>query len=131
MFFFASSRRHTRCALVTGVQTCALPISGGSEPRRRDGVVRKTVPGKKLNATAERSDRPHHRFQRFPWSLYRARTPRPLSHLRPGSNAAKETGCRGRDDRYKSDEIGNASSRERVCQFVHPSVVAYNLKKKK
>src|SRR3546814_21042419 len=29
-FFFSSRRRHTRCALVTGVQTCALPISGES-----------------------------------------------------------------------------------------------------
>src|SRR3546814_11379256 len=28
-FFFSSRRRHTRCALVTGVQTCALPISSG------------------------------------------------------------------------------------------------------
>src|SRR3546814_1830669 len=28
MFFFSSRRRHTRCALVTGVQTCALPILG-------------------------------------------------------------------------------------------------------
>src|SRR3546814_5131555 len=27
VFFFSSRRRHTRCALVTGVQTCALPIS--------------------------------------------------------------------------------------------------------
>src|SRR3546814_11186757 len=27
--FFSSRRRHTRCALVTGVQTCALPISSG------------------------------------------------------------------------------------------------------
>src|SRR3546814_8266496 len=27
-FFFSSRRRHTRCALVTGVQTCALPIFG-------------------------------------------------------------------------------------------------------
>src|SRR3546814_7677321 len=26
-FLFSSRRRHTRCALVTGVQTCALPIS--------------------------------------------------------------------------------------------------------
>src|SRR3546814_9553021 len=26
-FFFSSRRRHTSCALVTGVQTCALPIS--------------------------------------------------------------------------------------------------------
>src|SRR3546814_18753643 len=29
-FFFAGRRRHTRCALVTGVQTCALPISVAS-----------------------------------------------------------------------------------------------------
>src|SRR3546814_10068965 len=29
-FFFSSRRRHTRCALVTGVQTCALPISSAS-----------------------------------------------------------------------------------------------------
>src|SRR3546814_19330712 len=28
-FFFSSRRRHTRCALVTGVQTCALPICYG------------------------------------------------------------------------------------------------------
>src|SRR3546814_968941 len=27
LFLFSSRRRHTRCALVTGVQTCALPIS--------------------------------------------------------------------------------------------------------
>src|SRR3546814_4771040 len=27
ILFFTSRRRHTRCALVTGVQTCALPIS--------------------------------------------------------------------------------------------------------
>src|SRR3546814_7321439 len=29
MFFLSSRRRHTRCALVTGVQTCALPIFNG------------------------------------------------------------------------------------------------------
>src|SRR3546814_14665785 len=29
IFFFSSRRRHTRCALVTGVQTCALPITEG------------------------------------------------------------------------------------------------------
>src|SRR3546814_10419904 len=34
-FFFSSRRRHTRCALVTGVQTCALPICprGRRSPR--------------------------------------------------------------------------------------------------
>src|SRR3546814_17112926 len=43
--FFSSRRRHTRCALVTGVQTCALPISrpavasrhGGGRQRRPRG----------------------------------------------------------------------------------------------
>src|SRR3546814_1534743 len=30
VFFFSSRRRHTRCALVTGVQTCALPILPGT-----------------------------------------------------------------------------------------------------
>src|SRR3546814_4755782 len=35
LFFFSSRRRHTRCALVTGVQTCALPIS----PRHDGGCV--------------------------------------------------------------------------------------------
>src|SRR3546814_8877712 len=32
IFFFSSRRRHTRCALVTGVQTCALPIYSHSLP---------------------------------------------------------------------------------------------------
>src|SRR3546814_2643424 len=31
-FIFSSRRRHTRCALVTGVQTCALPICGSYFP---------------------------------------------------------------------------------------------------
>src|SRR3546814_1074114 len=34
-FFFSSRRRHTRCALVTGVQTCALPIYIQSNPHFR------------------------------------------------------------------------------------------------
>src|SRR3546814_2927532 len=39
-FFFSSRRRHTICALLTGVQTCALPIYGlrarrGSRTRRQ------------------------------------------------------------------------------------------------
>src|SRR3546814_7836558 len=40
-FFFSSRRRHTRCALVTGVQTCALPIlnirCGPGMPRAASG----------------------------------------------------------------------------------------------
>src|SRR3546814_11115623 len=37
-FFFSSRRRHTICALVTGVQTCALPISS---PDRRGACRRR------------------------------------------------------------------------------------------
>src|SRR3546814_15963028 len=46
LFFFSSRRRHTRCALVTGVQTCALPISrrflaDGRRARDRDAAARR------------------------------------------------------------------------------------------
>src|SRR3546814_2973583 len=41
-FFFSSRRRHTRCALVTGVQTCALPIFVG-EAIDRSGMARATL----------------------------------------------------------------------------------------
>src|SRR3546814_1919053 len=52
LFFFSSRRRHTRCALVTGVQTCALPIlsdnillyrSGGNLVYRND--LKSSCPG--------------------------------------------------------------------------------------
>src|SRR3546814_3348744 len=44
-FFLSSRRRHTRCALVTGVQTCALPIcrSGLPDDVSAKGFVRMTV----------------------------------------------------------------------------------------
>src|SRR3546814_6557803 len=41
VFFFSSRRRHTRCALVTGVQTCALPIC--SLPRRSASASRRSI----------------------------------------------------------------------------------------
>src|SRR3546814_6328053 len=48
-FFFSSRRRHTRCALVTGVQTCALPIS----PLERGGLLNEE---QYLQATTEHGD---------------------------------------------------------------------------
>src|SRR3546814_4047288 len=61
VFFFSSRRRHTRCALVTGVQTCALPISrtpgalrraGGA--KRGGGVRVRQVAARSREAAAER-----------------------------------------------------------------------------
>src|SRR3546814_4330046 len=43
-FFFSSRRRHTRCALVTGVQTCALPISTPKLTFRAPGPPRPSRP---------------------------------------------------------------------------------------
>src|SRR3546814_16297633 len=49
VFFFSSRRRHTRCALVTGVQTCALPICS-----RKRGLKRSSVRTGSLNNMAMR-----------------------------------------------------------------------------
>src|SRR3546814_6863679 len=75
LFFFSSRRRHTRCALVTGVQTCALPILGPAV-EVSGGSAANTVAG--------------------------------LASL----------GGRGAFIGKVADEIGRASCRERVCQYV-------------
>src|SRR3546814_4525649 len=43
MFFFSSRRRHTRCALVTGVQTCALPICPPAFSLTRENMTMERV----------------------------------------------------------------------------------------
>src|SRR3546814_19232032 len=45
VFFFSSRRRHTRCALVTGVQTCALPISSLARRAAAGSVPQGHPPG--------------------------------------------------------------------------------------
>src|SRR3546814_1161543 len=47
LFFVSSRRRHTRCALVTGVQTCALPIS------KRDNFDPDSTPERTFDAKGE------------------------------------------------------------------------------
>src|SRR3546814_8869596 len=52
LFFFSSRRRHTSCALVTGVQTCALPICGTPAQRARAGAESEAERKKKEEAAA-------------------------------------------------------------------------------
>src|SRR3546814_6884505 len=52
LFFFSSRRRHTRCALVTGVQTCALPIFATEVDGDAGGVSHLTL-SIPANAVAE------------------------------------------------------------------------------
>src|SRR3546814_7283419 len=53
-FVFSSRRRHTRCALVTGVQTCALPISGSPKLHCRALAHRKSTSALCARATRTR-----------------------------------------------------------------------------
>src|SRR3546814_9885375 len=53
-FFFSSRRRHTRCALVTGVQTCALPICFSTKPGRLSSSHSRSI-GRK-SSLARRSE---------------------------------------------------------------------------
>src|SRR3546814_1773852 len=79
-FFFSSRRRHTRCALVTGVQTCALPIWASDTPSDSSIIGMASPP----------------------------RRPVVLSSHRGGAMPVA----------MKASEIGRASCRERVCQYV-------------
>src|SRR3546814_6342302 len=104
-FCFSSRRRHTRCALVTGVQTCALPIS----PRTVDLV-------------AEEYDIAV-RFGELDDSSLRARQVYALPHVVCASPAyftqhgIPET-IEQLDAHNCLREIGRESCRERVCQYV-------------
>src|SRR3546814_6831543 len=74
LFFFSSRRRHTRCALVTGVQTCALPIFTAPRPK----TTKLAVPKPDID-----------------------------NYAKGALDALTDT-----------KEIGRASCRERVCQYV-------------
>src|SRR3546814_18187426 len=108
LFFFSSRRRHTRCALVTGVQTCALPISRTRRPRRAGAG--KWRPGAACAGCAQ-----DHRARSL-----RAADPRRRRH--PARRG-------GDDQRTAQAELGRASWRESVWQDVKISVVAVTLKK--
>src|SRR3546814_1341650 len=100
VFFFSSRRRHTRCALVTGVQTCALPIC-------LIGIagLAGVMPFIAEDAADEQPD--------VPFVVYDENVVR--HDLTVSGNgfvvpmAVRRTG---------RSQIGRASCRERVCQYV-------------
>src|SRR3546814_2790834 len=71
LYFFASRRRHTRCALVTGVQTCALPIScDRAEALGAKVLLVPTYSGRTASAVARL--RPHRPIVGLTHNLYAA-----------------------------------------------------------
>src|SRR3546814_7940074 len=91
--FFSSRRRHTRCALVTGVQTCALPILADLRVIIAEAVDW-LAPGGAL--VAEHGDDQGAVTRALAASAG-------FDAIRTGTDLT---------------EIGRASCRERVCQYV-------------
>src|SRR3546814_3420012 len=93
-FFFSSRRRHTRCALVTGVQTCALPIFS-------------------FLTVQENVETPLLEHARLPKGFVRdlARLKIALAGLPDNAGSLKPAELSG-------GKIGRASCRERVRQYV-------------
>src|SRR3546814_10179120 len=100
--FVSSRRRHTRCALVTGVQTCALPIS--SEPNMKSRAAVAFAPGQPLQLVELDVEPP-----RAGEVLVRI-THTALCHTDAFTLS-------GDDPEGVFPEIGRASCRERVCQY--------------
>src|SRR3546814_2112906 len=92
IFFFSSRRRHTRCALVTGVQTCALPIFSDLKPERIHSWEAAFI--QDLRPLFNLYDEDQHADLKLTW--YHNTT----------------------HDVIERDKIGRASCRERVCKYV-------------
>src|SRR3546814_15664394 len=116
MFFFSSRRRHTSCALVTGVQTCALPILRFLLPkppadaaayeaaiRANYGELADAFLARYPAKTIEESMLAATRDAMYGWTSERL-----------VSNQA----ALGQGAFLYYFEIGRASCRERVCQYV-------------
>src|SRR3546814_20416570 len=97
LFFFSSRRRHTRCALVTGVQTCALPIS----PKLAEDLVPKLLP---LNI-----------FTRVLQGLLAERVP--IRHLRVIADALAEAAPRSQDPVALAGHVRVALGRPNVQEI--------------
>src|SRR3546814_3426891 len=118
-FFFSSRRRHTRCALVTGVQTCALPISqyqriqhdslytsdfSKSDLMYKTGLTPEQVAGKLVLDAGCGSGRVGELLAQ--WGAFVI-----------GADLSESVDIADQALRH-FDKIGRASGRARVCQYV-------------
>src|SRR3546814_2944271 len=104
LFFFSSRRRHTRCSLVTGVQTCALPIS-------RVRLVEVDNDSFVIDTPREAEQTERRAFYRLPVRI----VPRFVARLDDAGNEVQAVQAVILD---LSGGIGRASGREGVCKSV-------------
>src|SRR3546814_7519306 len=103
-FFISSRRRHTRCALVTGVQTCALPISGAFPLDSQYSDNGRSLYSGQMGNVASKV---------MGTGLY--------SQLSTKSSDIDANSFRSNSmiiTKPNGEKIGRASSRERVCQYM-------------
>src|SRR3546814_8871299 len=125
VFFLSSRRRHTRCALVTGVQTCALPIYPlPDHPEQEDRRAQARGEKERLQS-AEPGDRSDDVQQILDFETapgFHLGGVTPDAHLDPHAhrhdNYDRKTRGHTEDDRPEPESIGRASCRESVCQYV-------------
>src|SRR3546814_10301223 len=104
-FFFSSRRRHTRCALVTGVQTCALPICD-EFVKRRDAFLRAYARQCRVGGGQDAVDACALSLgDEYGFPDERCTADGPLAKLRRAGGIS-------------APAIGRAAGRERVCQYV-------------
>src|SRR3546814_16124777 len=101
VFFFSSRRRHTSCALVTGVQTCALPISPSPRPQAALDRALRYLDGSRVGAALAEVEQMPGRAAADRWMQY----------------ARRYMEARRALDLIET-AIGSASCRERGCQYV-------------
>src|SRR3546814_13434741 len=109
MYFFSGRRRHTGCALVTGVQTCALPICEYRCRTIKIGAQGRGALG----------------YIAYGWFRCRVAAEQGLSSLTKLSGAQRPVGLIFPDNLKRQiflgtiglGEIGRASFRERVCKY--------------
>src|SRR3546814_2223371 len=120
-FFVSSRRRHTSCALVTGVQTCALPICNGSGKstrlRLRAGLATPNEGEMLIAGMDMQKCRPGWLREVIGYLPQEVRlfSGTLAENLALGMSVPSEEQMRAA---MEKTEIGRASCRERVCQYV-------------
>src|SRR3546814_15207900 len=121
IFFFSSRRRHTRCALVTGVQTCALPISDAAGIPDAITMQMTEILGSKIDFIRDLRSDDYFRivYETYSHNGHEVGSGRVLALEFSNRNKTYEAVWftpEGESGSYS--EIGRASCRERVCQYV-------------
>src|SRR3546814_104388 len=116
-FFFSSRRRHTRCALVTGVQTCALPISTPSAtttarlPPHWTAPTTSSTPSTAASSTRPPSSSAARTSAAPPWWAGTTSASVTMRSTSPGASATWPPGARSGAERRSAHDLAGPHDR--------------------